>query len=91
MDKADVWDMVWRVPKLNSIANVSLLKTAVDSNFRKGLFILFLFPLFALAGDNQFLGFKKPVLRSEYKIKPDYLTGKLFYAERKDIPQFKYF
>lgn len=30
-------------------------------------------------------------LESEYKIKPDYATGTLFAAERKDVPTFKNF
>mmetsp|Transcript_16135 Transcript_16135/g.17915 ORF Transcript_16135/g.17915 Transcript_16135/m.17915 type:complete len:87 (-) Transcript_16135:63-323(-) len=37
------------------------------------------------------LGFNKTTLRNEYKFKPDYLTGTIFMANRKELPQYKYF
>ena len=38
------------------------------------------------------LGFSTgTVLESEFKIKPDYATGTLFAAERKDLPTLKNF
>ena len=37
------------------------------------------------------LGFNRTTLRNEYKFRPDYLTGTIFMASRKELPQFKYF
>ena len=55
------------------------------SKFRALLFFTTALPLatlFDMNGGIHNFGFKKTDLKKEYKVKPDYITGKLFVAQR---------
>ncbi|CAI2386549.1 unnamed protein product [Moneuplotes crassus] len=37
------------------------------------------------------LGCNRTPVRNQYKFRPDYLTGSLFMAQRKGVPEYKHF
>ena len=92
MNANQVKNMVTRVPTIRKSVNIKSFKAAQGDNFRilfAGLTILPFIASADLNGGIAKLGFSTgTTMQSEYKMRPDYATGTIFAAERKDVPTF---
>ena len=94
MESKGVKKLASDIPTLKRVLNFSKTEASKGTNIRSFLFGLFVFHFFTLLdayGGIATFGFARTSLRNEYKIKPDYLTGTLFIASRKTLPEYKYF
>lgn len=84
--------MVTRVPTIRKSVSIASFKAAQGDNFRilfAGLTLLPIIMSSDINGGVSKLGFSTgTTMQSEFKMRPDYATGTLFAAERKDVPTF---
>ena len=92
MNANQVRNMVTRVPTIRKSVAINSFKANQGDTFRMLFTGLCLTPIVMCAdlnGGIAKLGFSTgTTMQSEYKMRPDYATGTLFAAERKDVPTF---
>ena len=92
MNANQVKQMVTRVPTIRKAVNIKSFNATKGDRFRMYFTGLALVPFIMSAdlnGGVAKLGFSTgTTMQSEYKMRPDYATGTIFAAERKDVPTF---
>lgn len=84
--------MSTNVPTIRRTINFGNMPTAAGSRLRGAFFLFSLAPLFYAFDQNGglfSLGFTTTTLEKHYKFRPDYMTGKLFAAQRTEVPTFR--
>jgi hypothetical protein len=91
MDSRTVNSLITRVPTINK-RPLAQTTTAIGSRIRLNFLTLTLLPIFYCFDQNgglYALGFRGSTLERQFKMRPDYLTGRVFAAERQTLPTFK--
>uniref|UniRef100_A0A7S3MYA3 Uncharacterized protein n=1 Tax=Strombidium inclinatum TaxID=197538 RepID=A0A7S3MYA3_9SPIT len=81
--------MVKNVPSITNKLNFAKTTTGQGSSLRSKLVFMSVLPIIFLADGNggiHMLGFTKTTPKQEFKAKPDFITGKLFVAQRQAAP-----
>jgi hypothetical protein len=92
MDAAKAIRMSTNVPNFKKSVNFSAMPTASGGRLRATFFFFSLAPLFYACDQNGgffTLGFTSTTMERHYKFRPDYMTGKLFAAQRAEVPTFR--
>lgn len=92
MDAQKALRMSTNVPNFRKSVVFSSLPTATGSRLRATFFFFSLAPLFYSFDQNGGifnLGFSSTTLEKHYKFRPDYMTGRLFAAQRAEVPTFR--
>jgi len=81
------------VPNFRRQINPRALNSFTGGDLRAKFLLLTLFPVFYALDQNGgliSLGFSRGMtMEKQFKIRPDYATGRVFAAERYDVPTFR--
>ena len=92
MNANQVKNMVTRVPTIRRVVELNSIKTRKGADLRVAFAGLVMLPIIAASDVNGGifkLGFSTGTqMQSEFKMRPDYATGTVFAAERRDVPTF---
>mmetsp|Transcript_33633 Transcript_33633/g.41470 ORF Transcript_33633/g.41470 Transcript_33633/m.41470 type:complete len:96 (-) Transcript_33633:101-388(-) len=93
MNANQVKNMVTRVPTIRKSVELKRLNASTGSDLRVWFAGLVVLPLLAgsdINGGIAKLGFSTgTTMQSEFKMRPDYVTGTVFAAERRDVPTLR--
>lgn len=85
--------LIQGVPTISRPVNLANLATSKGARFRTAFLIFCIAPaLFAIDQNGGLftLGFNGITLESQYKMRVDYYTGRVFAGERQTLPTFKH-
>ena len=93
MDSKTVHSLTTEVPTISRRVNIQALSSMEGGRLRSKFMLLTILPIiyaFDKNGGLFSLGFSRgPTLERQFKMRPDYATGKLFAAERRDLPAIR--
>ena len=94
MDAKTVHKLTTRVPSISRRVNLSHLNTVKGAKFRAKFAIFCLVPIvwaFDQNGGLLTLGFNRgTTMERQFKMRPDYATGRVFAVERLEVPTWKH-
>mmetsp|Transcript_8618 Transcript_8618/g.14570 ORF Transcript_8618/g.14570 Transcript_8618/m.14570 type:complete len:93 (+) Transcript_8618:27-305(+) len=88
MERAKLNDMVKNVPTISNRLDFRHSSTYMGSKYRLRFWTLCVIPIYMAVdfnGGMHTLGFGNAGLRTTFKFKPDFMTGKIFVAQRQDL------
>ena len=95
MDAKTVHSLTTKVPSISRRINLNSLNTIKGAHLRGRFAIFCVLPLFFAFDQNGGLftfGFGRgTTMERQFKMRPDYATGRVFAAERQELPTFKHF
>jgi|LauGreDrversion4_2_1035121.scaffolds.fasta_scaffold1149777_1 hypothetical protein len=95
MDAKTLHSLTTKVPTISRRVDLNSLNTIKGAHLRARFAILCVFPLvyaFDQNGGLFTLGFGRgTTMERQFKMRPDYATGRVFAAERLELPTFKHF
>ena len=94
MDAKTVHSLTTRVPTISRRVDLTSLNTIKGAHFRAKFAIFCFAPIFYAFDQNGglfTLGFSRgTTMERQFKMRPDYATGRVFAAERLEVPTWKH-